>query len=556
MSAPHPAQDQGSTAPSAYAAPSRSVPGGQLAVGAALADAVLAAGDVVGGLADLDRPDVEGRPGGKVGVRLVAALGEAELTFLPVGARDPDAERDVRVEPADVEDEPPGARRDHRRGRRPPWGCGGARRPRRRVRSLPVTADQRCTRGSTSGSSPVSGRATVPTEPTNALTTVLVTGATTTPGATAARRAGSTTVAGSCTWVLGETRASSGTRFAAWSCADRAVDADQAPARKAVASAAARKPAVTLGSSGRRRASRTVRRSGGPPWTARVSRASAATAGLHSRAPSRPVARVSPTSAATGSGAPASVVGRTRASTARPPASSTTAASTPRSVPGRTGGTGGEQDAAQHRGDGQAQDDRPRRGQRPDRGAAGVGHHAAGEQQHHREAGDRPDDEPEQDGAGRLQGRHAEHLRGSGAAAGEQRAVLALGGAPGRGQHEAEAELQRAGADAEHGEPAAGAPRPGRRVEDDGVRPDEVERAGHEVHLLGDRVERAGEGVGPAGGDDVGVERGEPREVAAVRGQRREVGHRRRRRPRAAAAARRPPGRGRPGGARAASRSR
>ena len=106
--------------------------------------------------------------------------------------------------------------------------------------------------------------------------------------------------------------------------------------------------------------------------------------------------------------------------------------------------------------------------------------------------------------------------------------MLALGGSPGRRQHQAEAELQRAGADAEDGEPAAGALRAGRRVEDDAVGPDDVERTGHEVHVLGDRVERAGEGGGAAGGDDVGVERREPGEVAAVDGERLEVGHRRR----------------------------
>ena len=58
--APQPAQDQGSGTPRPHGAePQRA--GRQLPVRAALADAVLAVGDVVGGLADLDRPDVQGR---------------------------------------------------------------------------------------------------------------------------------------------------------------------------------------------------------------------------------------------------------------------------------------------------------------------------------------------------------------------------------------------------------------------------------------------------------------------------------------------------------------
>src|SRR4051794_7006872 len=147
---------------------------------------------------------------------------------------------------------------------------------------------------------PVSGRATAPDAPANALTTVLVSGATTTPVPSPVSRDASMTVDGSWTWGLGETRASSGTSEAARSWAVRGGGGDQDRAGNAVAGGAASNPAVTLGSSGRRPVSSVMRRRGAAGRA--PDRPSPATTGLHSSAPSRPAARVSATSAATGRG--------------------------------------------------------------------------------------------------------------------------------------------------------------------------------------------------------------------------------------------------------------
>ena len=61
--------------------------------------------------------------------------------------------------------------------------------------------------------------------------------------------------------------------------------------------------------------------------------------------------------------------------------------------------------------------------------------------------------------------------------------MLPLGGAAGRGQHQAEAELEGAGAHAEDREPRRGALRPRGRVEHHAVRPADDEGAGHGVHV-------------------------------------------------------------------------
>ena len=100
-------------------------PGRQLPVGAALADAVLAVGDVVGGLADLERPHVERRAArGEVRVRPVAP-GWVSLSW--------------RSWPSGPGPRRPASRRRRARGRR---GRAGASRPAPPARVRPSVAVQ------------------------------------------------------------------------------------------------------------------------------------------------------------------------------------------------------------------------------------------------------------------------------------------------------------------------------------------------------------------------------------------------------------------------------